>query len=201
MEFESIFGKNNIKLNESRDKFLSRIFGIFNEKIVEIWCNSEKSDYDNLGRPTVYDREKTLKGSTLDFTLREKNGGKTFISEMKCEIQFEKFKYLELNSVIQLKHHNKIAFNRFLGVAKEPQKYKTKVKGEKEYREIDGAILIWGKIDPNKKTEICDFTKLTDILSLEVMINDLIEIQHKEYYEFINQREEWLKYLFDGLKK
>jgi len=200
VNFNQIFDTNNtnVKLNEPRDKFLSRIFGIFNEEIVRIWCRSKNSEYQDLGRPTVYERDRSIRGSTLDFTLKEKQGGKTYVSEMKCEIQFENFKYFQLNKLSQLNHHNKTAFNRFLGVAKDPKKFVVRVKGKET--KVHGAILIWGKTDPDAIEDICKSKSLNKILSLEDIINDLIEIENQEYFELLNQKKEWINYLLTGLK-
>jgi len=200
MDFKDIFDtSNSSKLNEPRDKFLSRIFGIFSEEIVRIWCRSKKSPFEDIGRPTIYDElEKTGRGSTLDFTFQDKETKKKYVSEMKCEIQFENFKYLELNSVDQLAHHNKPAFQRFLGIANEPKKYSVKVQGKK--MNVDGAILVWGKTNQASIKEICEATNLTNILSVENMINDLIEIKDNNYLEFLNQKQEWINHLFNGLK-
>jgi len=200
MNFEHIFdtSNSNRKLNEPRDKFLSRIFGIFNEEIVRIWCRSEISPFEDIGRPTIYELEKTGRGSTLDFTFHDKVTKKKYVSEMKCEIQFENFKYLELDSVDQLAHHTKTAFQRFIGIANEPKKYLAKVQG-KEIN-VDGAILVWGKTNPASIMEICDSTNLTDVLSIENIINDLVKIKDNNYLELLNQKQEWINYLFNGLK-
>lgn len=201
MEFTDIFDtkNSNRKLNESRDKFLSRILGIFNEEIVRIWCRSEISPFEDIGRPTIYELEETGRGSTLDFTFQDKKTKKKYVSEMKCEIQFENFKYLELHSVDQLKHHNKTAFQRFIGIANEPKKYSVKVQG-KEIN-VNGSILVWGKTKPESIQEICDSTNLTDILSLENIINDLIKIKDNNYFDLLRQKQEWIDYLFNRLKK
>ena len=201
MNFDHIFDTSNTnrKFNEPRDKFLSRIFGIFNEEIVRIWCRSEISPYEDIGRPTVYELGKTGRGSTLDFTFQDRKTKKNYVSEMKCEIQYENFKYLELDSIEQLRHHNKTAFQRFIGIAKEPKKYIAKIQGKEI--EANGAILVWGKTNSASIQEICDSTNLTNILSVESIINDLVKIKDNNYFEFLNQKQEWINHLFDGLKK
>lgn len=200
MNFNHIFDTNNSnrQLNEPRDKFMSRVFGIFNEEIVRIWCKSEVSHYEDIGRPTIYDRYRTGRGSTLDFTLKDKESNKIYISEMKCEIQYENFKYLQLDSIKHLNHHNKPAYEKFLGVAATPQKYIVKVKGEET--KVDGAILIWGKTEAKSIKQICESTNLTNILSLENIINNLIKIKDKCYFELLNQKQEWICHLINGLK-
>jgi hypothetical protein len=39
--------------SSARDKFLSRLFGIFSEEIVRIWCRAPDAPYEDLGRPTI----------------------------------------------------------------------------------------------------------------------------------------------------
>src|SRR6266496_4310513 len=95
--------------SSSRDKFLSRLFGIFSEDIVRIWCNDPRSPYENIGRPTIKPAVGG-KGYTLDFALRREQTGAIFISEMKCELEYEGYKYLVLASPSQLKHHKGAAF-------------------------------------------------------------------------------------------
>jgi len=201
MDFNDIFDtvNQNRKLNESRDKFLSRVFGIFNEEIVRVWCRSTISQFIDKGRPTIKKNGDSTRGSTLDFTLQHKKTKKNFVSEMKCEIQFDNFRYLELKSTEDFKHHNKIAFQRFLNTAQEPVNYEVKIKGEAT--RIEGAILIWGKTSPVSTKSICASTGLTEILSLEEIINDLIAIEDMEYFELLNQKQKWFNYFIDSMKK
>ena len=68
-EFENIFRRDDSKPN-FRDKFLSRMFGIFSEEIVRTWCDNLKSLYEDLGRPTLKNNNNSGgRGWTLDFTL------------------------------------------------------------------------------------------------------------------------------------
>jgi hypothetical protein len=92
--------------NKNRDKFISRFLGIFSENIARIYFSSPYSDYKDLGRPTINKKNMSDRGSTLDFTLENKKTKKIYICEMKCELEFEKYKYLELNDIRQIKHHN-----------------------------------------------------------------------------------------------
>jgi hypothetical protein len=195
MEFEKVFDKRLVE----RDKFLSRIFGVFSEKIVEIWCKSPLSDYENLGRPTIKPINETLKGKTLDFTLLKKNTEEIYVTEMKCELQYENYKYLKLISSQQFVHHTKKdAFKWLLELGKNPELFEVKVKGKKS--EVDGAALIWGTVDASKIDEICNETGLKIVLSLENMINDLIKENNAEYFDLLHQVQAWTSYLIDNLK-
>jgi len=83
MDLFEIGKTNNIK----RDKFISRFFGIFSEEIANIYFCSPYSEYTNLGRPNISINNKHY---ILDFTLKNKNNGKIYICEMKCEMQYMK---------------------------------------------------------------------------------------------------------------
>lgn len=89
MIFDQIFDiqRADRSNNTIRDKYLSRVFGIFNEEFVRIWSRSDVSPYEDLGRPTIYDNDNSDRGSTLDFTLKDKTTSKIYVAEMKCEIQ------------------------------------------------------------------------------------------------------------------
>ena len=137
---------------DHRAKFLSRVFGIFSENIVRLWSESPGAPYENLGRPTVRcDGEATR--STLDFTLRNKESTKAYVAEMKCEIEYENFRYFVLTSPEQLKHHmKKPAFRSFLRAACEPSAARVTVpiprRSVRRSVPVDGAILIWGAATP-----------------------------------------------------
>lgn len=125
--------------DSKRDNFLSRVFGIFNEDIVRFWCKNPKSKYDDLGRPSLYNGDKYT-GTPLDFCLRDKKNKHLFLGEQKCELAYQNYKFIELNSIDQLAHHDKKAFEHFLKVAKNPHSYEVKIDGKKY--SVSGSILI-----------------------------------------------------------
>ncbi len=136
MRFTAIFNKENIE----RDKYISRLFWIFSEKSASLWFRSSYSPYENLGRPTVY-KHGVDKGYTLDFTLQDKVGKKIYIAEMKCELEYDNYKYLELKEYKQLEHHTGEAFQRFIAFASHPNEYKVTVS--RKPIQASGSILIW----------------------------------------------------------
>ena len=117
--------------DSKRDKFLAKVFGTFSEKIVEIWCECEKSKYRNLGRPTISCSNR--RNVTLDFTFKSRLDEKIFIAEQKCWLEYEDYKYLTLDSAAQLERVGKSneSFDRFLKTAKKtaenPGKYSVTV--------------------------------------------------------------------------
>lgn len=191
IDFESIFCSGN----PSRDKFLSRLFGIFGEELVRSWCACPQAPYEDLGRPTVY-LPGEARGHTLDFTLRHRGTGRIFVAEMKCELEYQNYRYLRLNEPWQVEHHKNAAFLKFLSVAKCPQSYKVKVRG----REIcvDGAVLIWGALTPEGRQKAMERYGFADVLSVEWMANDLHKWKPAKWDEKINELRRWSNELFNS---
>ena len=50
MTFEALFRTSS----SSRDKFLARLFGLFSEDLVRLWCRNPKAPYEDLGRPNIH---------------------------------------------------------------------------------------------------------------------------------------------------
>jgi hypothetical protein len=195
MTFEALFRSANPN-NRVRDKFLSRVFGIFNEEIVRCWVKDSNSPYEDLGRPTISGGNKPC---TLDFTFRSKHDGLIYIVEMKCELEYENYRYLTLESSYQLDHHKKDAFRTFLDVARNNGQLKVKIKG-KPQEEIHGAILIWGRCTQEGRDSVKNEHKLAEVLSLEEIISDLVAWGNQDYIELLADRERWCGDLFTGLR-
>jgi hypothetical protein len=188
--------KNTFKSGDTyRDNFNSRVFGIFSEEIVRLWCNNSKSSYKDLGRPSLYENGK-YNHTTLDFTFRNKEGD-IFICEQKCEMAYQNYSNLTLNSIKQISGKKKKAFEQFLVVAKKPNSYAVKVGGNNVL--VTGSILIWGSVEKEMKEKIKKHYSLHDILSIEDMINDLIHWKDEEYFQFIQTRRQWVEKLFFDL--
>ena len=47
-----------------RDKYLSRLFGIFSEEVVRAWCTLPTARYEDIGRPYLKRKHET-RGHTL----------------------------------------------------------------------------------------------------------------------------------------
>lgn len=193
--FRAIFDPPDDPKNE-RSKYLSRLFGIFSEKIVSIWAKDGRAPYENLGRPTLMPPE-DVRGHTLDFTFRDRTTGKVYVAEMKCEIEYRNFRYFVLEASCQLDHHKKPAFDAFLRSARFPDQIAARVQG-RQIR-IDGAILIWGAVGPEARSRIISERGFHDILSIEDICRDLAAWQNPEYLKMIGQYRAWSNRLFDGL--
>jgi hypothetical protein len=193
-QFVTIFRQRDV--DPARGKFLSRVFGIFSEEIVRIWANDIRSPYSDLGRPTLR-QDIREKGHTLDFTLQDKQSGKTFVTELKCEIEYQNYRYLELTGVQQLEHHKKDAFTALLSIAKGLSNYKTYVQAEE--LTVDGAILIWGVATPEGRQDVIQKCGFADLLTIAEMVSDLSEWKNEEYQAMIRSREQWSSELFNGL--
>ena len=187
--------------NRARAKFLARVFGIFSEDIVRRWSKLAGAPYEDLGRPTVrFDDDEATRPPTLDFTLRERNkeSNKTYVAEMKCEIEYEKFKYFVLTSPEQLKRHmKKPAFRSFLRTACKPSAARVTVVGLPV--PVDGAILIWGAATPKGCADVREKFKLADVLTVESMVDDLTRSNDEGYVEMLKDRRKWINEMFDGL--
>lgn len=189
------------KVERVRDNKLSRVFGIFNEELVRIWSLNPLSKFEDIGRPSLYIDNRYQK-TTLDFTFRERDTGKLFIAEMKVELAFNNYKYLTLKSEDNydhiIHHTGSKSFAKFLEAALDNKRYEIRVNQEKVI--VDGAILVWGKIDIDQKAQIKKRFNFHDILSLEEIINDLILWKDQKYFEFIDTWQNWCTSMFDSLK-
>jgi hypothetical protein len=192
ISFDEIFKS----ANPNRDKFLSRLFGIFSEDIVRKWCADSRAPYRDLGRPTVRLRSER-RGRTLDFTFQSKQDGLVFVGELKCELEFENYRYLRLTSSSQLDHHKGEAFAKFRDIAKNAHKYIVTVDGKGI--SVAGSILVWGSVATDSRSVLMRENGFADILSLEDIIVDLLDWGNEEYRGLIEDRADWCRYLFNKL--
>lgn len=190
--FEQVF-KTDVP---RRDKFLSRLFGLFSEEVVRMWCAHDASPYLDLGRPTLYEPEDPKERSTLDFLL-ESGDGRTYVAELKCELEYDNYRYLRLEHPGQLAHHTGRAFRRFLQFAKNPRSLNVRVAG-KAHR-ADGAILVWGAITDEGREAAMKATDLADVLSVEAMLADLNRWKPEGWATLVDERRQWSNALFDYL--
>jgi hypothetical protein len=154
--------------------------------------------YQDLGRPTIRRRGEKV-GSTLDFTLHHKETGKTYVAELKCEIEYQNYKYLLLTDANQLDHHRKGAFRALLDAAIKSSQQQVFVS-RKEIA-IDGAILIWGAATPEGRQSVLDAKGFFEVLTMAHIIRDLIAWNHEAYKTLIEERKSWANELFQGLAR
>ncbi len=192
--FQSLFQSSN----SPRDKFLSRLFGIFNEEIVRCWCRDSQAPYRNLGRPTIRLAGKT-RGYTLDFAFESQSDSKVYVGEMKCELEYENYRYLTLESPTQLDHHGKEAFRLFLDVAKDASQHIITVGGKPQ--PINGSILVWGRYTESGRASVMAKYGLRDLLSLEAIIADLVTWKNRDFVELLDKYQTWTNELFSGLRE
>lgn len=193
--FESIFRQDH--LGAARAKFLSRVFGIFSEEIVRLWAGDERAPYKNLpGRPTLR-RPHDNRGHTLDFLLEDRFTGKKYVTEMKCEIEYQEFRYFVLHNVAQLSHHRKDAFKEFLASAKPHSDQRVTTQGSEI--QTDGAILIWGSVTAEGRQAVKNHYALHEVLSVAEICGDLSTWQHEGYLRLLSERKMWSNQLYEGL--
>lgn len=182
----------------ARDKFLSRVFGIFSEEIVRCWCSDDQAPYTNLGRPTIRE-SRQARGYSLDFTFQSKTDNLIYVGEMKCELELANYRYLVLKEPEQLTHHlGKEAFRLFLDLANTPQKYVVTRNGKPQ--NISGAILVWGSCTDEGRKKVLEQHGFRDILSLESIVADLVQWKNKNFLDLLAEREAWVNEMFSGLR-
>ena len=192
--FISIF--RQLDAPPARGKFLSRVFGIFSEEIVRIWAADLRCPYEDLGRPTLR-RSGRAAGSTLDFTLRHRDSGKTYVVEAKCEIEYRNYKYLVLADSQQVNRHQKPAFLDLRSAASRSPEIQAFVDGREMI--IDGAILIWGDATDAGRLGTKQAFHFADILTIADIVKDLRAWESASYFELLEHRRQWCTELFDGL--
>jgi len=180
----------------ARGKYLSRVFGIFSEELVRIWAADPRAPYEDLGRPTLR-CSPSDRGSTLDFTLRCRETGKIYVAELKCEIEYQNYKYLVLTSPQQLNHHSKPAFAALLAAASNGPSVRVYVARQEV--SVDGAILIWGAATEEGRSLVMEQNGFASILTVAEIIRDLQDWQSKPYRDLLELRQQWSNDLYDTL--
>ncbi len=182
----------------ARDKFLARLLGLFSEDIVRIWCKSQRSPYRDLGRPRIF-LSPGARGHTLDFTLQSRHDGSTYVAEMKCWVEYQGYQYLTLCDADQLDALEGPAFDAFLAVAREPSRCQVTIDGEPQA--VSGAILVWGDVADSGRAAVQRVHKLSAVLSLREIVDDLLSWKDEQYQVFLTQRREWCLELFERFAK
>ena len=178
-----------------RDQFLSRLFGIFSEEVVREWCRLPDSPYDDIGRPHLT-RAGERYGHTLDFTLRDRTTGELFVAELKCELQFEGYRYLRLTTAQQVQHHaNGAAFAKLLAIAKDPTSVDVRVGGRAA--DIAGAVLVWGSVAPEGRSAALNKYGFRDVLALEEMLPALHQARPATWAARVEALRDWSGELWD----
>lgn len=163
---------------------------------MSLWAHDDRAPYENLGRPTIKTPGDN-RGHTLDFTLRDRVTGKVFVAEMKCEIEYQDYRYFILERVEQLAHHKKPAFDALLRAAMHASDQTIYVAGESI--NIDGAILIWGSATVEGRKAMIDSKGFHDVLTIAEVCRDLASWNHIGYRALIAERQAWSNELFSGL--
>jgi hypothetical protein len=195
VEFEKVFKVTP----PARAKVLAKVFGLFTEDLVKMWCECAQSDYENLGRPTIR-LPGERRGSTLDFTFRRRRGGRVFVGELKCWPEYENHRHLKFTgprNVAFLQNEGKQAWLRFLQVAHDPEGVEVFVLGRQV--RISGSILVWCGVAAEGRRWAKRELGMTDVLSLEQMVNDLREWNPSGYSAYLRDRASWCRELFAGL--
>ncbi len=196
VSFEGIFEELFRTADTARDRYLARLLGLFSEHIVRLWCACPESSFEGLGRPTIYESGQA-RGSTIDFTLRSHASGRTYVAELKRELEYQGYRYLRLTSADQVRHHTSTSFTRFLRVAEEPSTSSVRCNGKPLH--VDGAILVWGAAAPAGREAAMAEYSFADVSSLASMIVGLRRWRPGEWTTLIDRYRAWTMKLFDVL--
>ena len=180
----------------ARGKYLSRVFGIFSEEIVRIWCADPRAPYEDIGRPTLRSLGEKA-GSTLDFALRSRATGKLYVAELKCEIEYQNYKYLVLTDPRQLDHHSKPAFAALLAAAGRHSTQRAYV--DRKEIPIDGAVLVWGAATPEGRASVIKEKGFFEVLTIAEVIGDLQSWRSESYRALLAERRAWSNELYEAL--
>jgi hypothetical protein len=134
---------------------------------------------------------------TLDFTLQSRTCGDCFVAELKCELEYEGYKYLRLDRSQQLDHHVGNAFKAFLAFASDPQATDVTVAGKRV--SPAGAILVWGAVSNDGVMATKRTFGFHDVLSVETMISDLRRWESDVWKQRVDELRGWAGELFDYL--
>jgi hypothetical protein len=191
ISFQQIFRSDS----RVRDNFIARLFGIFSEHVVHAWCECPQAPYVNIGRPTIR-KPGQSKGWTLDFTLRHRESGRLYATEMKCWITWENYRYLQLTNAEQLQALTEPAFVEFLAFARNPTDFQVLVNSKPVH--FDGGVLVWGAATSEGRSAAVA-RGIADVLTVEDMLDDLHTWQPGAWHDFVAQRRRWAHELFDYL--
>jgi hypothetical protein len=173
-----------------RGAYLSRLFAFFSEEVVRHWAACAEAPYRDLGRPVIWDHNSRTRYHVLDFTLERRGDGARYVAELKCEIEFEGYRYMTLAGPGQLEHHaGKAAFQKLLQMATDPQELRATI-GRQELT-VDGSILVWGALTPEGRTTTMDRYGFADVLSVQDMLHDLAIWQPPTWAEWVAVRRRW----------
>lgn len=190
------FGRFFRSSEPARDKYLSRLVGLFSEHVVRAWCACPQAPYDDLGRPTLCELGLS-RGHTLDFTLRRRNSDAKYAAELKCELEYDGYRYLRLTTPDQLRHHSTTAFMKFLRVAHDPKALDVRRRGR--LAQVDGAILIWGAVAPESRDAVMQEFGFADVLSVESMLAELHVWAPAGWTLLVSRYHSWTDELFGFL--
>lgn len=181
-----------------RGAYLSRLFAFFSEEVVRQWAACPEAPYSEAGRPVVWDAD-GQRFHALDFTLVDRETGGRYVAELKCEIEFQNYAYLELVSPEVVRHHETgAAFQKLLQLAEDPGCLRVTIGGEEQ--RIDGAILVWGAMTVDGRRATIHHYRFADVLSIEEMLEELADWRPEAWAQWVDRRRRWTDDLFEFLR-
>jgi hypothetical protein len=133
----------------------------------------------------------------LDFTFQRRSDGARFLAEMKCEIEFEGYKYPTLTGLDQVAHHQgSAAFTKFLRLARDPGAHSVTIGGKPA--DINGSILVWGVVPSDRRQAVKDHYGVADVLGVEDLLENLGRWEPSRRAEWVATRRRGLTTSSDG---
>lgn len=118
---------------------------------------------------------------------------------MKCEVQYHNYKYWRLEHSSQIEHHcSKRAFELFLELSQEPGSVQVKAG---EPINVSGTVLVWGAATSQGIEAVRNLYGISDVLTIESCVSDLLEWENREYQKLLFERKQWVLSLFNGLRE
>lgn len=197
------------KTEQSRNNFIARFFGIIGEEISKIWLENEKSNFHNLGRPTIRwrDVDGKEKRVTLDFLLKEKEGNENYyIVEQKNFFSYKNGKLRTFNDSPEFEksfeswNKSKVKSSNAWRVFRDFEKHQVKsvMTSKKEIiplSKIKGSILIWSEIDLNESYFLNKLKKessIKKVIGLTTIIKELNQENNVKFIDLVKEKENWI---------
>lgn len=96
-----------------------------------------------------------------------------------------------------LHHCTKRAFELFLDLSQDAGSVSVKAG---DSIEVSGTVLVWGSATAKGIEAVRNHFGISDVLTVEDCISDLLEWQNQEYQQFLSARAEWVSSMFKGLR-
>lgn len=198
------------KENKEEVNFLSRIFGVFSEEIVKIWCANDliNEGYKYIGKPhiKIKDKKRPLE---LDHLLYSEIKNEYYLVEQKSFHGYKNGKLASMEDTDiflksfktwsrgKSKNQKSKAWDIFINFVEHPMEVNC---NGNSYHDIK-TLLIWSKGTPEGKRKFIDNSGIgvSEVLFLIDLKNALIQCEDQQYKALIDKKKKWIDELFIDL--